>query len=147
MKRHRTPLARYLLVSSATAWLCACSVYDPLELVRPITAQPRDAGTDGMMPNPGDGGNDGALSCVPQAEVCNGLDDNCDGKVDEAAAASADCATRRPHATRPMCAAGTCFSNGCEDGYGNLDGEHSNGCEPLCESPPCDDAGADDGGV
>jgi hypothetical protein len=49
----------------------------------------------------GDGGagsDGGAATCVPAAEICNGLDDDCDGAVDDDDACPCDVAERDGHA-------------------------------------------------
>ena len=45
----------------------------------------------------------GGTSCVPEDEVCNGLDDDCDGAIDEAA-----CAAGEACYMGSMCTSGTC---------------------------------------
>ena len=86
-----------------------------------------------------------AGSCASRTEVCNGVDDDCDGVVDETAAADLDCAGRQPHA-RTTCETGVCIRFGCDMGYVNCDGDPSNGCELSCDACGlCDDAGASSG--
>jgi hypothetical protein len=60
----------------------------------------------------------------PSPEICDGLDNNCDGVVDGGAAAS--CPPRN-HMT-PACTGGECTYT-CNAGYGNCDGNPDNGCE------------------
>jgi hypothetical protein len=80
----------------------------------------------------------------PIAEVCNGLDDNCDGQIDEAFDTRSDphnCGScgrvcSAPHAYSG-CSNGACTITGCVAGYANLDGIVGNGCEYACPvSPP-----------
>lgn len=84
--------------------------------------------------------------CTPGAtEVCNGVDDNCDGRVDEGfelqtdprncGACGAPCALA--HAI-PGCVAGRCVvpDRGCDTGFYDLDHESANGCEYACTPVP-----------
>lgn len=72
-------------------------------------------------------------------EVCNGLDDNCDGRVDENFDLQndlANCGTcnRTCAFTNavPKCAMGACAIDRCIAGWVNLDGVAANGCEHPC---------------
>ncbi len=62
---------------------------------------------------------------VAGAEVCNGVDDDCDGVVDGPSAAAA-CPPRANAAA--SCAMGACGVV-CSPGFGDCDGDASNGCE------------------
>jgi hypothetical protein len=65
-----------------------------------------ECGGDGLCREP---------ACVPEDEVCNGADDDCDGRADE----GADC----PRPPAAACDAGAdCASGVCEDGDGFPDG-------------------------
>lgn len=75
-------------------------------------------------------------------EVCDVLDNDCDGAVDEGFDPMTDAANcghcgvtcSFPHAT-PMCTAGACQFNpatGCEPNFHDIDGEQLNGCEYEC---------------
>lgn len=67
-------------------------------------------------------------------EVCNGLDDNCDGTIDEA---GAETSCSLPNAS-PICAGGACAVGQCAPGYGDCDGSAADGCEaPLDTSSNC----------
>ncbi|MEW5743452.1 MAG: MopE-related protein [Myxococcota bacterium] len=111
----------------------------------------------------------GALACqrlkAPTAEACNGLDDNCDGRVDEAFDFSSDEAhcggCSRACDAGTSCLSGVCDETRCDDGVDNdLDSRpdcEDDGCfgQPcLTPMPPtrrCGvvtaDAGAGDGGL
>jgi len=99
--------------------------------------------------------------CMPRAEVCNGLDDDCDGTVD-GPIASAACGTPS-RATASACSLGACVVTGCASGYQDCDDAFPNGCEAAlgtsdhcgmcndtcgwqCESFTCNDAVTVDAG-
>ena len=145
-------LSVHVLAVAAALSLSACTVYDSDLLdakMKPMPMPGKDAGTDASVPSDFDAsGKDAArpdtsMSCPSDIELCNGVDDDCDDKVDEPVEAAADCASRRPHAI-VSCLSGTCFSSGCKPGFAELDGKPQNGCEAC---PGCDDAGVDDSGV
>jgi hypothetical protein len=87
----------------------------------------------------------GAISCVrnqgPTTEVCNGLDDDCNGVVDNGFNLSTDvnncgmcnhvCSTQ--HATS-ACSGGGCIIQSCSGNFVDVDGVYSNGCE--CADDP-----------
>ncbi len=82
------------------------------------------------------------LRCTPTgAETCNGVDDDCDGMVDDGVDTMGDpsncgtCGTvcNFPHAT-PRCTLGICTVGmaDCEPGYVDIDGNPITGCEYAC---------------
>jgi hypothetical protein len=104
----------------------------------------------------GDGGtrdgtavtSEGGIVCDPNQihpEVCNGVDDNCDGQTDEGFDLQTDpmncgaCGTQcnKPGA-QTRCIAGSCAITGCFSGFDDRDGDTagpyaaSNGCEYSC---------------
>jgi MYXO-CTERM domain-containing protein len=85
------------------------------------------------------------VECTPSpsgVEECNGLDDDCNGVVDDGFDLDTDVTNcgrcgrvcSFPHAT-PRCSAGTCSfdpATDCEPGYSDRDGVQLNGCEYPC---------------
>ena len=59
-------------------------------------------------------------------ETCNGVDDNCDGAVDEGASNRCTLASR---AASMVCAGAACTVGTCQANYGDCDGSSANGCE------------------
>ncbi len=86
----------------------------------------------------------GQKQCIHPAqtstEVCNGLDDNCDGRIDEGFNLQTDpnncgacnkvCAP--PNVGTAGCVAGACTIVTCAAGYADLDHNPANGCEYHC---------------
>jgi hypothetical protein len=98
----------------------------------------------------------GAFSCVgqvlPSMEICNGLDDDCNGTTDDApnlcsgstmccgidgcidpATSVKDCggcgmACTVAHGT-PLCRLRACAIATCDQGWADCDGSYANGCE------------------
>jgi hypothetical protein len=120
----------------------------------PIDLGAVDLGVDFAVPDlgvdlgPEDAGPDG---CTPGApERCNGLDDNCDGNVDEGIDVTTDpnncgaCGTRCeiPRAFAG-CVASTCTLDECDVGFYDLDGNAANGCEYRCIPTETNDAVCD----
>jgi hypothetical protein len=62
------------------------------------------------------------------AELCNGLDDDCDVPIVVDEGAAGDCMTR-PRVASAMCIGGTCVVSTCAPGSGSCDGLGGNGCE------------------
>ncbi|MCB9527256.1 MAG: SUMF1/EgtB/PvdO family nonheme iron enzyme [Myxococcales bacterium] len=90
-----------------------------------------------------DGGRvgDGGIipGCLPVLETCNGIDDNCNGRIDDVEGLDRDplncgacgnaCALDN---ARPTCLGGQCRVLRCLAGYTNEDGRAANGCEAVC---------------
>ncbi|HEY2735293.1 MAG TPA: hypothetical protein VGI70_14955, partial [Polyangiales bacterium] len=136
--------------------LGGCSAYNPKLIAKPasggdggmstVDAAAIDAAADsGSMKQP-DAGSDAALpDCYPTDnpdcpmschEVCNGLDDDCDGKIDEIDSRSVACTL--PAATT-VCANATCLIATCDDGHVDCNEQVDDGCEATLDS--IDDCG------
>lgn len=107
---------------------------------------------DAGMPLPGDMGTDGPSvidlgrdmlipdACVPSLEVCNGVDDDCDGLMDEGPASSL-CDSRPSSVV--ACTEGLCRYS-CSPGF--LDcpgGTPEDGCETRIDADNCGSCGTD----
>ncbi len=102
---------------------------------------PCDTGLKGVCGGPGSGKtqcSSGTSTCVPniapgsQQETCNGLDDNCDGTVDNVQNIDLECATRNSNASSVatwQCTAGYCAVASCTSTHRDCDGLPGNGCE------------------
>ena len=78
----------------------------------------------------------GPPSCIPEAEACNRLDDDCDGRVDEDFDLLGDemncgsCGSRCvPARAVGECVVGACTITSCGSGFDDCDGNVANGCE------------------
>jgi len=74
------------------------------------------------------------VECDPylgaELEECNGLDDNCSGKIDDGAdpdLCSDHLAT--PHLKSVVCLSGKCVASQCDPGWHDLNSDASDGCE------------------
>ena len=103
-----------------------------------------------MIVRAGDGGSggDGTIgqseNCVPSnngIEICDYLDNDCDGKVDEGfnLMTSADnCGKCGTSCKKPgmltECELGKCKTKGCAPGYWDINGYDKDGCEYACNA-------------
>jgi hypothetical protein len=95
-----------------------------------------DAGFDaGFDAGPPDFGVD---LCAPMTEICNGLDDDCDGMIDDGVDTSSDVMNcggcGRPcnfqNSAGGVCSGGRCMLTGaCNEGFDNCNGLNRDGCE------------------
>ncbi|MHC4838795.1 MAG: MopE-related protein, partial [Planctomycetota bacterium] len=97
--------------------------------------EPGTADLDGDMGN----GCEHACGAPGQPEECDDFDNDCDGRTDEGFDTRVDlnncgtcgemCVYERGEA---ICDGGFCRLARCDEGFGNLDGDESNGCESEC---------------
>jgi hypothetical protein len=132
----------------ATA-LVGCDAYDSSLLHGSFPTPVRDAGTHdgGQIDLDSGAAEDGGMEvCVPQPEICNGLDDDCDGKTDEETQAYCESVVVNAKTQCvPYNGGAACVKLGaCLTGYDDCDGRPENGCEkPYCDCNDCGDAGED----
>jgi len=101
----------------------------------------------GFVDIDGDPANGCELACEPTgAESCNGVDDDCDGTIDEGFDTDTDpnncgtCGTRCDFVNATgVCSGGVCGIGDCASGFVDIDGLPTTGCEY-----PCTPSGATD---
>lgn len=141
------------VAGACVLWLAtfsaACDAFDHGRLM------PR-GGTGGMGGSGDvDAGEEDAGRCIPAAESCNGLDDDCDGMSDAVDQDADDyCEGIVVHAeagcvpTSEATAVCVRLMSTCDPGWSSCDGDPSNGCEQPGNVCPCrtcgDDAGMDE---
>lgn len=135
--------------------LAGCHPYDSELLPPPAGTSGGGGGSGGMDASTQDAGGDGGTqeggtdACVASAvEMCNRIDDNCNGEIDEGA--EVVCGQTILNAVVECVAfanTARCVLVDCLDGFDRCDGNPANGCEPYCDCNACaDDAGTEDGG-
>ncbi len=113
---------------------------------------------DARIGQPGrEGDVDPGLACSGTAEICNHVDDDCDGIIDNGfdfqndPLNCGDCGTLCSAAGAvPACVKGTCTIASCSPGYVDADNNSANGCECLLTNEgkeACDGADNDCDGV
>jgi hypothetical protein len=140
----------WLMCVVCAALLASCDAFDSGTLL-PL-AGGGSGGTGGSAAGGGNGEID-AGPCVPAAETCNGIDDDCDDEpdpLDPEADAYCDDLFHADSRCAPSGAVARCVRVGeCADGFLNCDGLPSNGCEfggRSCTCVDCEDAGDEDSG-
>ncbi|MEE2786051.1 MAG: MopE-related protein [Myxococcota bacterium] len=86
-----------------------------------------------------DGGRSDMGNCIPRREICNEVDDDCNGIVDDVDDLSRNvehcgqCGRRCViENADPTCLGGQCRVKSCAAGFVNADGLSANGCEAEC---------------
>lgn len=110
--------------------ICENNACSPSCLTDPLLGTPCTAGLgaclrDGVYVCSGDGLTVvcDAVAGAPSAEICNGIDDDCDGIVDEGALCPP-----LLNATS-VCQGGQCVLGQCQPGFANCNGNPADGCE------------------
>ena len=139
-------MARRARIASLTllVWAAGCIEYfaEPPDLgAIPAVDAAIDAAADGVLPvGAGDAGADTGRhtddasdaspdACAPQAETCDGIDNDCDGTTDEDPGAALCRRPRNnPDTADAICRDGEC-ALACYAGRHDIDREYENGCE------------------
>lgn len=90
------------------------------------------------------GGAGGGSACVPSnggVEICDTLDNDCNGLVNDGTAPESCRAMGRANAVSTCTRSGACLLSTCDEGYFNCDGRPENGCEASAESVACGECG------
>lgn len=127
--------ATALLLGLSTA---GCSPVDVGSLRPPGPGE--GTGASGALDGSDAGDSPVCVPSVPPTEVCNGLDDDCDGMID-GEAADHRCELQYLN-TISLCQHGTCIPLKCQSGFQQCDGDPGNGCEPVCACTDSCDADA-----
>jgi len=87
--------------------------------------------TEGVVENALDCDDANAGAAPGNLELCNGLDDDCNGVVDDADRTALTCASSfgTPPRTFFGCEDGACVVDACVEGFADCNGERSDGCE------------------
>ena len=148
----RVPHSSWCLWLIGVWALVGCKVYDS-SMIEPAGGSAGSGGKpagsggsagDGGGPNDDGGSEDGGGCLERRDELCNLLDDDCDGHVDEDT--EDVCAASFPNVAIAECVElrgeARCVNRECQVGFVNCDGIPSNGCEPFCMCNECPDEDA-----
>ncbi|MCB9604579.1 MAG: hypothetical protein H6720_30030 [Sandaracinus sp.] len=98
---------------------------------RLATPTPACQPSDGRVENALDCDDTDAAAAPGNLELCNGVDDDCNGVVDDAARTAVTCASSfgTPPRTFFACVDGGCVVERCSEGFADCNAERSDGCE------------------
>jgi len=139
--RYLAPLVTSMVMACAAGCETRTLVIEPVEAPEPLLPGDlnRDGGS-GEIPDAEILIPDGAPvgDCQPRFEICNGIDDDCDGLIDDGfdffndpdncGRCGNSCSFDN---AASLCVQGSCSVGLCEEGFVDLDGIDVNGCE--CE--------------
>ena len=122
--------------------------YDNCPMIYNLDQMDTDGDLLGNVCDPDDD-NDGYddVDCAPldpainpgAPEICNGIDDNCNGDIDEGDPIIL--CPLPPNVATTTCNDGNCEINSCNSGYADCNGDYSDGCEVyLITSDTCNNA-------
>jgi len=148
----RNPVRQLLLLLGALT-IFGCSVYDP-SLITSGSGGTGGGGTGGGgTGGGGTGGGGTGGDCVPTnggVEICDALDNDCNGETNDGPAADSCRMMGRANATSRCTMSGACLLQSCDMGFYNCDGRPENGCESLDADVECGACGKvceDDAGM
>jgi hypothetical protein len=149
----RSSVQRALLLTLALGWVGACEQdayrvpnygeagLPGLEAGFPDAVPTGDLGLPDLGRDTGAPADLSADACLALSELCNNVDDNCNGQIDEGFDKLGDarycdsckgCKDLIANNAVPACNQGSCVVQSCQSGWIDLDADPKNGCEYQC---------------